>query len=397
MKTSELYEKLQEHIIYKNLPIPFCNVEKGIKIIVPSLYTDEAGTIFVGNLEEFDILRSKNLLSNECTYLVCCRDILPDFPDEISNVNVIFLDTSLQTALIQITSVIKEEISTGNKDDSKMLKQFWDDIIYSRISTQKQVIERLKLFPYKISKHIACIIVRPEHKPTPLHNEKITKALQEFFNETNLFFDGSEWIILYSQSKDTSDELDIDYNVFSSLLGKYGLNAGISYVCQLPELLRTLYMTACASLDLGLGMSIEPYISHIYTYHQFNLYYIIHMCAQAYTYAHKTDNLIYLTHPDITRLYYYDQKNGNNLLNVMFEYLLSGQNTNITAKTLYMHRNTVINKLNKIEEVLEHKLDYEKDHYLFLISCMVMNYQHNFTKRDISRYFNLHDFRLKND
>ncbi|MBP3199515.1 MAG: helix-turn-helix domain-containing protein [Butyrivibrio sp.] len=397
MKTNELYEKLQNNVIYRSIPIPFCNIEKGIKLIAPSLYQDEAGTLFVGNLEDFMAPGIKRTLITDCTYIICCRDIFPEISDHNSNVNLIFLDVSLQTAIELLTSIIKEKINSTALDTPKMYNDFWNDILNCKISTQAQVIQRLKEFPYTLKKHIACIIVRPEHKQSASQVTKITKALKDFFKNTNLFFTEEEWIILYSQDKDTSDELDIDYRELSSILEKYGLNAGFSYVCQLPELLRTLFLTADAALELGTGMSITPYISRIYTYHQYNLYYIIHLCAQAYSASHKTDNLIYLTHPDITRLYYYDEKNGNNLLMVMFEYLLSGQNTNIAAKALYMHRNTVINKLNKIEEVLGHKLDYEKDHYLFLVSCMIMDYQHNYTRNNISRYFNLHDFRLENE
>nr|MCR5100963.1 helix-turn-helix domain-containing protein [Butyrivibrio sp.] len=337
-------------------------------------------------------LNFNNALFNDCTYIVCCKDVYPQFPEANTNVNVFFLDLSLQAALNIITQFIREKLSLDTSDDSKMFNDFWKDILYLKIKTQVQVTERMKAFPYEMKRHLACIVVRPEVKPALTDIGKITRQLQEFFEGINLFYTGEEWIVLYSQDKDTSVDLDIDYEAFSDLLYRNGLNAGISYVCQLSEAYRNMYMTAESALDLGIEMEVAPFIKRIYTFHQYNLYYIIHMAAQAYSFNHKDDNFIFLTHPDITRLYYFDKENSNNLLTVLCGYLQNGQNTGLTAQALFMHRNTVINKLNKIEEVLGHKLDYEKDNFLFLISCMIIEYQNNYKKTDISRYFSQHDF-----
>lgn len=101
------------------------------------------------------------------------------------------------------------------------------------------------------------------------------------------------------------------------------------------------------STELGRELGIMPYTKRIYTYHQYNPYYIIHLCSQKFAELHNTDNLIYLTHPDITRSYYYDLENNNNLLDVLFVYLNCGQNISLTSQQLLMHRNTALNKLKR--------------------------------------------------
>ncbi len=235
---------------------------------------------------------------------------------------------------------------------------------------------------------MACIVVSPD---SPEHDalriREIQLALHDFFKETNLFYENREWIILYSQEKDTSVELDISYEAFSQLLNQYHLNAGISYVCQLPEQFRILYLTASASIQIGQRMKISPYMKRIYTYHQYNPYYVIHLCSQKFTEIHNTKNLVYLVHPDVVRLYYYDLENKNNLLDVLFAYLSCAQNISLAAQTLYMHRNTVLNKLNKIESFLHHKPFTEKDHWLILFSCMILKYQ--CTQNEITDFFPL--------
>lgn len=142
------------------------------------------------------------------------------------------------------------------------------------------------------------------------------------------------------------------------MLEQYQTYAGISYVCQLPQALRTLYLAASASIELGKRLAIATQYRRIYTYHQYNPYYVIHLCSSYFRKLHNTDNLMYLTHPNITRLFYYDLENNNNLLDVLFAYLYCGQNLNKASKMLHMHRNTVLNKLSRIKEFLQHDFDY---------------------------------------
>ncbi len=416
MKITELLGNFSENILYRSVNVPFCNPEKGIKLIMPSLYAEEEGTVFVGSIEDFEALSAMNAVEDGVTYIVCCGDTYPDIPSKKYDCNLIFLHMTLQAALTILRKMIKEKASGNTTDKEKILNEFWNDILQMRIITQEQAAERAKQFPYRMKRHLACIVVKadngsreisdgiivngnkrdnnkgPDENCLPGGIGKITRELRDFFVETNLFYTGKEWIVLYSQDKDTSVELDMDYNAFSTLLDKHCLNAGISYVCQLSEAYRTMYMTAEAAVNLGTVMSIPPYNNRIYTFHQYNLYYILHLSARAYFDIYKNDNLVFLTHPDVTRIYYYDKDNDNNLLEVLFGYLLSGQSAGLTAKNMHMHRNTVINKLNKIEEVLGHKLDFGKDRFLFLISCMIMDYQQNYAKYDISGYFKHHDF-----
>ena len=253
---------------------------------------------------------------------------------------------------------------------------------------REQVMLSLHQFPYLMHTHVACIVVTSDTQGLdPLQIQEIQSALHGFFPETNLFRYNKEWIILFSQEKDTSVELDISYSEFSRLLERYSLCAGISYACQLPERYRTMYLTASASIKLGKTLKVDPYVKRIYSYCQYNPYYLIRLAAQKFKEIHNTDNLVYLAHPDVIRLYYYDLENKNTLLDVLEAYLTNAQNPTLTARALYMHRNTVSNKLNKIEEVLGHKPFDEQNHFLILLSCMIVRYLRS--RKEITEFFPL--------
>ncbi|MBQ6787102.1 MAG: helix-turn-helix domain-containing protein [Lachnospiraceae bacterium] len=393
MNINELFFELKDITINASMPIPFCNSDEGIKLLLPAPYSAKAGTIFAGSLSDWDMALRQHLIYDGCTYLVCSNGETPEVPSGNLNINVFFLDASMRIVLQRLSTLFSKKQTLDSSVISKLYRDFWNDILSMQLTTKAQILERIRQFPYHMHRHIACIVIRhsqPHHEATFIHN--ITCILQEFFHETNLFFTGEEWIILYSQEEDTSDTLSISYDSFSNLLEKYQLDAGLSYVCQLPDILRTLYLTASAAIDLGKGLGIAPYKKRIYTYHQYNPYYVIHLCSHSFKELHKTENLVYLTHPDITRLYYYDVENNSNLLDVLSAYLSCGQNVNQTSQMLYMHRNTVLNKLNKIEEFLQHEFDYNTDHFLLLLSCMILRYQHQYTQRKVSDYFVSHRF-----
>jgi len=387
MKISELLSTFEDVLINFSTPLPFFSSEEGVKIMLPSPNSAKTGTIFIGSLSDWEEVSKHHMVHDNCTYLICCRNETPEINPFYRDINQIFLDAPFRVVQQRLTSLFNDKQFHNHSDINQMYRSFWKDVISQNITPQ-QIKERTHHFPYPLHQHLACIVImhtQPLSKNA--HINKITQELQLFFPNQNLFFTGEEWIILYSQAKDTSDALEFDYDTFSLLLEKHQLDAGISYACQLPEAFRTLYMTASVSIELGKKLSVTPFHKRIYTYHQYNPYYAIHLCAHKFTDLHSTDNLIYLTHPDITRIYYYDRENNTNLLDILSAYLACNQNIAQTSQALFMHRNTVLNKLKKINEILKHEFDYDKDHFLLQLSCMIMDYQHNYIHRNIIEFF----------
>ncbi|MCH5250296.1 MAG: helix-turn-helix domain-containing protein [Lachnospiraceae bacterium] len=390
MTIQSLVNQLQDIIIKAFTPIPYYSIEEGIRFLFPACNTVSGGTLFAGTYSEWKTLCSNHQLQLDCTYLISITNEKPYelvCPD--TQLNVLFIGAPINIIRKRLTLLFMEMNEQLHYNDiSTQYIAFWDDIISFALTDRTQILQRFDDFPFPLHKHIACIVARPVISSLNSYEiQKIQNGLQDFFPNINLFYTGAEWIVLYSQTKDTSDILDFSYDSFSALLEQYQLDAGISYSCQIPELLRTLYITASISIELGKKLSITPYTKRIYTYHQYNPYYVIHLCSQKFTELHNTDNLIYLTHPDITRLYYYDLENNSNLLDVLFAYISYGKNLTLTAQQLYMHRNTVLKKLKKIEEFLEHKLDYDTDQLLLLLSCIILKYQIYYTHRPLQDFF----------
>lgn len=387
MNINTLTKFLSDCTICCNTPLAACKPETGIHFLFPSPLQPLPYSIYAGNYSDWERILAGNNLINGSTYLICVPDDFssPLFPTQ--PINVYFLNTTLENLLESLTEFFQHTLQK-HQDTDKILYAFWDDVINKRITERAEFRKRMEDLPYPLRDSMACIVIRSEH--TSLLQGKraeINRALYNFFKNINVFYYQKEWIVLYSQEKDTSHELDFSYEDFSTLLEKYQLNAGISYACKLPEIFRIMYLTASVSIDLGINLGVKPDVKRIYTYQQFNPYYVIHLAAQKYIELYKTENLIYLAHPDIVRLYYYDIENNNNLLDVLFTYLLHGHNLTATSKALYMHRNTAMNKLNKIQEILMHKIDDGENQFLLLLSCMILKYQHTYLGKNITDCF----------
>ena len=73
----------------------------------------------------------------------------------------------------------------------------------------------------------------------------------------------------------------------------------------------------------------------------------------------------------LDKLEQYDNSNGAFLEETLLSYYMNGFNTVKTAEALFIHRNTLLNRLDRIEELLEIELnDYME--YLDLINCILV-------------------------
>lgn len=386
MKAEILLDCLKNIVLSADTPVEDCNVEEGIRFLYPLPDKPVPGTVFAGTLSEWNMLNSMNRVCPQCTYLICTDGEMQPPAAPVDSYNLFFLNSSVKTLLLKLTFLLSSHILPSEIQPNQTYADFWKAIMDGSIKDRPQAMAYIRQFPHQMHTYVACIVVSPDSTEYNIFRiQEITAALRGFFKYTNLFYENGEWIILYSQEKATTVELDISYDAFSQLLDQYCLNAGISYACQLPEQYRILYLTASSSVKLGRDMKLEPCTKRIFTYYQYHPYYMIQLCSQKYVEVYHTRNLVYLAHPYAVRLYYYDLKNNSNLLDVLITYLSYAQNLSLTAQALYMHRNTVMNKLNKIENILHHKPFTEKDQLSILLSCMILKYQS--TQDDTTDFF----------
>ena len=95
------------------------------------------------------------------------------------------------------------------------------------------------------------------------------------------------------------------------------------------------------------------------------------------------DGIVYLAHPAVVALTRYDRNHNDNLRDVLYFYLINDRSITNTASALYMHRNTVLNKVRKINQILGLDLDDRHLRQRLLFSCQLIHYFEDITKKGL--------------
>jgi hypothetical protein len=87
-------------------------------------------------------------------------------------------------------------------------------------------------------------------------------------------------------------------------------------------------------------------------------------------------NLQCFCHPQIFSIWNSQDESNRELIRCLYQYLINGRNLALTSKALYLHRNTLIYRINKISRMLEMDLKNLSSNELFylLFSCTVVEY-----------------------
>jgi DNA-binding PucR family transcriptional regulator len=79
-------------------------------------------------------------------------------------------------------------------------------------------------------------------------------------------------------------------------------------------------------------------------------------------------------HPGILSLWESGNESHRDLVHCLYHYFLNGRNISAAADAVNVHRNTLIYRLNKAEEILKVNLKHTspKQAFLFIISCLIV-------------------------
>lgn len=98
--------------------------------------------------------------------------------------------------------------------------------------------------------------------------------------------------------------------------------------------------------------------------------------------SYKKEELMNFINEDIYQIFLYDQANKSEFIDTIYLYLLTNKSLNETAKRLYIHKNTITYRLEKIKELFSLDFfDYNKNiNYIFSIHILC------FLQRKIKNY-----------
>lgn len=243
----------------------------------------------------------------------------------------------------------------------------------------EQLIEDL---PYPLENFLSCLVIRFSEKAF-LPYSYLQFQLEEIFPHTNMGVFRGDIVLFYSQPVRPAEKLNFSYEKLNALLAEFSACAAVSNATRHKTYLRTEYLMACDTLRLAAALKPERNPSRIFHQEEYGIFGIIDLCAKQFIQTHRHEDIVYLVHPAIIRLCRYDLQHHSNLREVMFYYLISDRSLNKTAQKMYMHRNTVLNKVNKILEIIEIPLDDGYLQHRLILSCLILQYYEKVMGRNI--------------
>lgn len=265
--------------------------------------------------------------------------------------------------LANACAIEMERNKNRNLSENPLLKVFMHDLIRGQIDTRDKLdMWRQRLPPSFKGAFELCAI------ETPVPNVKaVQKYLMEVLNASHsdhieMIDNNTLYLLLYALNSKSSAFLQEDVSgMLKTLQAELGVSDRFTDIMQFDACRRQ----AEAALEMGSLINPGDCVFH---YREYRFPFILHSVAK-----HMNEGSILA--PGIRQLEQYDKNYGTSYLNTLEQYVLQNRNGKKILKTLGIHRNTLLYRLHKIEELLSVSLEDGNTfaHYYISFYIMKMN------------------------
>ncbi len=188
----------------------------------------------------------------------------------------------------------------------------------------------------------------------PYLKNLICKNLKAQIPGTHVTYHNNGIVAVIPLKEDTETGLELleRLNYFSK---KEQLRMGISHSFSCIESFVSHYEQAHAALELGHKLNPDKLV---YLYPEYQIY-------DLFSEVKNPDKLVRYCHPALAVLNQYDHENGTQLYKTLYVYIEKGCNIKLTSESLYIHRNSLVYRLNRITELC--RIDFTDINTLFLL------------------------------
>lgn len=255
------------------------------------------------------------------------------------------------------------------------------DLIECRLSDPKELEQRRQQVQLVLRKYYHPVLVRindpDDHGLFPWNH--IMSQLQQAFRYCDVTTYRGDILLLARKTKRGSRP-DFDQELLQRVLEQYDGRAVIGNASEHLSSLAPLYYQTKGVMRIATKMNPEK---RIYFFEEYSIYQIVELAAQSEQHYLSSRNLAHLCNNELIALVLYDKKHGTNFTEVLFAYLINERNTTLTAKALYLHRNTMMYKINKIEEIIGCTLEDPLLRERLMFSYRVFIYMDKYLDDDI--------------
>lgn len=272
---------------------------------------------------------------------------------------------------IYITSLLCDVIASEiqkNKNYENISELMYEyliiDILEDKIENYKIGEEKLKsFFKQTYNNFIVATINIPEKDRNSHQVEYLRWSIERLFPECKpVFYDGDIIIILNIKNSQQLEKVKVP---FMNFLKDNNIVAGLSRTFNNITDIKKYYIQSKKALKLGNLLEIKD------TLMEYDNLYIYEL----FLFKENHSKIMEFCHPSINKVLEYDKSNGTDYYNTLYQYLVNGGNVTLTAKKLYIHRNTMIHRINKISEITGMDLNDGNNRFKLFLTYKIMQLQ----------------------
>jgi len=276
-------------------------------------------------------------------------------------------DNPLTPGVFQLVSQVSGQILSAFEASRKNsgrggLASFLVNVLDGVKFGQDEIDASLGAAGWKTDDNYCCIVLDADiYRKDALFNSTFCLRLENQFRSCVAFLYKENVVVVLNLDKSECSLRDIP-NRIGVLLRDGLFNAGISFKYWDFMTTPIYYTQARSAIEIG---GIYNPTAWCYSFVDYALRYFMH-------YGFSRIPARHLCCPGLVQLYRYDKHNNTNLLNTLETYLECSCNAALSAKKLYIHRNTFYKRMSKINEMLDVNLEDPDTRLYFQISSYII-------------------------
>lgn len=244
----------------------------------------------------------------------------------------------------------------------KVYENFFQDILHRRVTNTVLIQQQIAVFRWNIHDTYSVLVIDTADQK----DDRIQFLINYFDSDIDdcRAFENGSCIICICHMKSGQDKALFSRKI-NDLLIKLNLKGTLSKTFNNFCDMDIYYRQAVAILRFCIKNEPKRFL---FLQEDFGLYGIFHA-------ALENHNASELCHLDIVAVYEYDRKNDTEYLETLYQYLLNDRNVVKAAKKLYIHRNTMSYRLQKLKTMLSFDEEDPLSRLYILNSISLLKYQ----------------------
>lgn len=282
---------------------------------------------------------------------------------------------SVNLTINKTYNLITKELKTQKQEDTINIKTtaFFDTILSE--STHASIHEEMRSLPSPLGNTNFLLVCRSDSNYLGKKHEFMSRLTQLAPGHNVGEHEGCI-VAIVSQNLEPLIRPFFDHNgKLLAIMEEYDVFATVSTSFFYVENMPIVYKMTRKALDIRMQIpSIHAQKIRISSPQDYIPFLMADFCHDYCEHNLNLDAFAYMLHPGMVKLVRYDKEHDSDLSQLLFSYLKNDRNITQTAAEVFMHKNTIINKIKKINSIIDCNLDDPKERLILMMSQLFIAY-----------------------